>query len=106
MKHRHGIIATVAALMLLPMLLQAADAPAAPKAEDRPTTAKPGPDKPGKDKAAVNCEATDGSRIRKSKAECAASQDPGKRVISADELNNTGEMNTGDALRKLDPRVQ
>lgn len=96
MKYRTTPLAAALAVLLLPVATMAADGK---KPED--TSAQ-------KTEEAVACTQITGSRIRPSKADvasgrkCATTTQP-TRSYSKDELDTTGEMSVGDALRKLDP---
>lgn len=53
-------------------------------------------------KAKVRCEDSTGSRIKPRKADCEPIVRP-SRTYSRDLMQTTGEINTYEALRKLDP---
>ncbi len=109
-----GTLAALTAALLLPLSAFAAD-PVAPPAN---TAAKPAPtetetktatetrtkDAEAK-KAEAKCEQSTSSRIRKSKEDCGKDASP-TRSYSKDEIESTGQTDTGEALRRLDPRVQ
>lgn len=55
-------------------------------------------------KTSPDCEDTTSSRIRRDKAgSCAKSASP-TRSYSREDIERTGQMDVGDALRRLDPR--
>ncbi len=81
---------------------------ASDKASDKAADSKAANSKAADNKAAdkkkeQDCVMTTGSRIRRDSARACA---PGERVYTAEEIAATGEMNTSEALRKLDPRFQ
>jgi hypothetical protein len=85
----------------------AADGKAGNKASEK-TSSKAAESKATNNKAGdkqqeQQCAVTTGSRIRRDPARVCA---PGERSFTADEIAATGEMNTSEALRKLDPRFQ
>jgi hypothetical protein len=98
MTRRYRTIAALAAALLLPLGLNAAEpakpaAPAAESAVDAKTK-----------KAEPKCESTATTRIRKMKSSDCAKDAVGARTYSKEELERTGEIEVGEALRKLDPR--
>ena len=99
MNLRTGTLATLAAAMLLPLGAIAADAPAPAKAQSEATAAKE------KKVEKAPCESTATTRLRRSKGEDCV-RDPGSRTWTKEELDNTGQMDTREALKRLDPRIQ
>ncbi len=86
----------LAALLLLPMVALAAEAPT-------PLTAQG--TKVVKAKEQPRCEAPTGSRIRPSeKTGCDKKPDPFLTSYSQDDLLKTGQIDINQALRRLDPR--
>jgi hypothetical protein len=55
-------------------------------------------------KADTKCEQSTSSRIHKNKGDCDKDSQP-TSSYSKEELESTGQTDTGDALRRLDPRV-
>ncbi|HEV7633017.1 MAG TPA: hypothetical protein VGO41_08490 [Steroidobacteraceae bacterium] len=55
-------------------------------------------------KADTKCEQSTSSRIRKNKGDCDKDSQP-TSSYSKEELESTGQTDTADALRRLDPRV-
>jgi hypothetical protein len=98
MKIRSFTLAAVASVLVLPVTLQAADAssPAAPKADTRSSAASAR-------KADTHCATTTQTRIRKSKTE-GCNDVPSTRTYSREDLESTGQFDTGEALKRLDPR--
>lgn len=102
MKHRSGFIsAALAAVLLAPLgVVQAADSAPAPKAD-----VKAKKDDAKKDEA--KCEVAPGSRIQRKKPDnCKDLAKQPYRSYSKEEIDNTGETNIAEALRKLDPSFQ
>jgi len=104
MRRRSRIIAILAAALVLPVALQAADpkVPAKPKAEEKPAAEA----KQVASKAEPKCEYITGSRIRHNPKVNCDDGTPGLRVFTSDELQSTGEVDVAEALRRLDPRMR
>lgn len=108
MKTANSLTAALAVALLLPLgtALAAEPAATAPAAEQAaPTAAEDGKDSP---KKAHRAKATDhrctASRIRKDKAvDCEKTAAP-TRTYTQEDIQQTGETDIGQALRKLDPR--
>jgi hypothetical protein len=98
MTTRSGIIAAFAVALIAPLgAVQAADS--APKAAAK--------EKSEAKKEEAKCDAAPGSRIKLSKPEeCKKLAKQPFRSYSKEDLDNTGDINVADALRKLDPAVQ
>ena len=99
MKHRSGFITAALAFALLAPLgaAHAADSAPAPKAD-----VKAKKDEAKKDEA--KCDVAPGSRIQRKKPEvCKDIAQQPYRSYSKEEIDNTGETNIAEALRKLDP---
>jgi len=99
MKHRSGLIsAALAAVLMAPLgVAYSADSPPAPKAD-----AKPKKDDATKDEA--KCDVAPGSRIQRKKPDvCKDIAKQPYRSFTKQEIDNTGETNVAEALRKLDP---
>jgi hypothetical protein len=105
MKFRSRWLAVFVAAMLMPFAAVAADAEKAEAAKTEKTAAK---EKAEPKKAeAVACGKITGSRIKSSKAmACEKASNRPVRIYTAEELRNTGEFDTAEALRTLDPAVQ
>jgi hypothetical protein len=97
MKTRSAILAALALALLAPLgVVSAADTASAPKVAAK--------EKNIADKDESKCETAPGSRIKQSKPEdCKKLAKQPFRSYSKKELENTGELDTGEALRKLDP---
>jgi hypothetical protein len=97
MRLRNLLLSLAVAGLLAPATLLAADSdspkPTADKAEAKP-------DKP---KAAVACEHVTGTRIQPSPKNGCKSPVTPYRTFSQEELQRTGEIDQGEALKKLDP---
>lgn len=105
MQHRTGLILGMAWLCLTAGVASAAE-PAAPSAT---ADAKATKDAPRKKATAdvAKCTQAPGSHIKLAKPEdCDKVARGPYRSFSKEELENTGESNLGEALRKLDPRFQ
>jgi hypothetical protein len=90
MKFRSRVIALSAAALLTPWVCMAGDKPSADAAA-------------AKKKSTAPCDHVTGSRIRPSAARnCESSVRP-FRSYSAEELQQAGEINLDEALRKIDP---
>ena len=96
MKLYTGKVAALAAALLLPLGAVAAE-PAAPA--DKPVAAQEAKPK----KIDKSCESASASRIRKEKGECINSAAP-TRSFSKEEIESTGQTDTAEALKRLDPR--
>lgn len=97
--HRTRILSTVAAISLLAALPVAADD------RDHPTTAAaPAPASQRDDASALpaGCVRETGSRIKPAKGACGTAAG---RVHDAGQLESTGALSAGDALRRLDPTL-
>ncbi len=95
--HRTRILSTVAAISLLAALPVAADD------RDHPTTtAAPAPASPQDDVSVLpaGCIRETGSRIKPAKGACGTAAG---RAHDAGQLESTGAVSAGDALRRLDP---
>jgi hypothetical protein len=103
MSIRSGIIAAFAVALLAPLgAVRAGDTDTAPKA-----AAKENKENNEAKKEETKCDAAPGSRIKLSKPEeCKKLAKQPFRSYSKEELDTTGEMDVGDALRKLDPAVR
>lgn len=99
MKIRSITAAALASALLLPLTLHAGDEtpPPAAKTEASATSAHKGA------KADPRCEPTAQTRIRKNKAQGCIDIQP-TRSYSREELENTGQTDTAEALKRLDPR--
>lgn len=51
----------------------------------------------------INCLKQTGSRIKRKDGECIEAP---SKVITRDDIDRTGSINTADAIRKLDPAVR
>ena len=104
MKRCLGTVAFIAAALMLPVGLQAADSEPAtkPKAEEKPAAEAPEAVR----KAEPKCEYITGSRIRRNPKVKCDDGSPGLRVFTADDLQSTGETDLYQALRKLDTRMR
>ncbi|WP_439639856.1 hypothetical protein [Nevskia sp.] len=93
------ILSTVAAISLLATLPVAADDRDHPK-----TTAAPAPASQQDDASALpaGCVRETGSRIKPAKGACGTAAG---RVHDAGQLQSTGALSAGDALRRLDPTL-
>ena len=98
MKNSARTLTALAAAVLIPLGALAADAPPPAASETKATDSKA-------KKAEPKCEQSSASRIRKNEADCAKDSQP-TRSYSKEELDGTGQTDTGEALRRLDPRVQ
>jgi len=88
MKFRAQILAIAAAALLAPLAAMSADTKDEPKAE----------------KPAATCQQVTGSRIKPRDAtSCDKSSNRPFRSYSAESLQETGEIDLVEALRKLDP---
>lgn len=96
-KHLPIRLAALAAALLIPLGALAADSPQ-PKAEQK--AAQKAGQKVDKD-----CEVSTASRIHRSKTDCPKDMQP-TRSYSKQELESTGQIDTGEALRRLDPRFR
>jgi uncharacterized low-complexity protein len=124
MKNSARTLTALAAAILIPLGALAAD-PVAPatNAESTQATETPAADSKATDsnateskatdtkaahskarKADTKCEQSTSSRIRKNKGDCGKDSQP-TSTYSKEELESTGQTDTGDALRRLDPRV-
>lgn len=100
MKIRNGLLAAGLAVLLAPAALAAEEAqkPAVEKAAVEKTASE----KPAKPDA-KECEMNTGSRIRPQKADgCKPVKQP-YRTYTQEELQRTGSIDLGEALRQLDP---
>jgi len=98
MKQRSGLIsAALAAVLLAPLgAAYSADTPPAPKADAKA--------KKDATKDEAKCDVAPGSRIQRKKPEvCKDIAQQPYRSFSKEEIENTGETNIAEALRKLDP---
>jgi hypothetical protein len=106
MSLRHLLLSLAVTGLLAPATLLAADSdspkPAAEKADAKPTADKADA-KPDKPKAAVTCEHVTGTRIQPSPKNGCQSPVKPYRTFSQEELQRTGEIDQGEALKKLDP---
>jgi len=119
MKTSARTLTALAAAFLIPLGALAAE-PEAPAttAESTQVTETPAADSKATDskardskathskakKADTKCEQSTASRIRKNKGDCDKDSQP-TSSYSKEELESTGQTDTGDALRRLDPRV-
>jgi curli biogenesis system outer membrane secretion channel CsgG len=93
MKRLAASFAALAAAFVLPLVAVATE----PAAAAAVTKAK---------KFEKTCEATATSRIRRGKAgDCATETQP-TRTFTQRDLESTGQFDMGEALRRLDPRLQ
>jgi hypothetical protein len=93
MKRHSAFLTALAVAALLPLSSIAAEpAPAAAAATAKAKKA----DKP--------CEPATASRIRKSKADDCKKDMPPAGTYTKEDLDSTGQTDTGEALRRLDPR--
>jgi Ni/Co efflux regulator RcnB len=108
MKYRSTIIAAAAAL-LAPLALHAAEKAAQPNKDAKPVAAaeakaEQAQAKPDESKA--KCTYVTGSRIRHDPPVDCDQSTSNLRTYTAEDLQNTGQIDIGDALRWLDPRFQ
>jgi hypothetical protein len=90
MKRLSASLAALAVAFVLPLAAVATEPATAP------TKAK---------KVEKACEAA-ASRIRRSKADDCAKETQPTRTFTQRDLENTGQFDTAEALRRLDPRLQ
>jgi hypothetical protein len=97
MKIRSGIVTAFAVALIAPL--------GAVHAADTDTTAKePAKEKSAAKKDEAKCDVAPGSRIRQAKSEdCKKIAKQPFRSYSKEEIDNTGETDINEALRKLDP---
>ncbi len=116
MKRHSGTMAVIASALMLPAGLYAADSEPTAKstseskpaadAQDSADKARDADKKVEAAKAEPKCEYVTGSRIRHHPPVKCEDGTPGLRVITADDLQTTGEVDITEALRKLDPRMR
>jgi hypothetical protein len=109
MKTHSRLVVSVAMAVLAIAVVQAEEKAAPVKPDAKPAesaaaateaTVKPAETKP----AEAKCEYVTGSRIRHDPPVDCDEGPPGSRTFTSKELQNTGELNMAEALRKLDPR--
>ena len=105
MKFRSRLLAVLVTALFIPIASAAADEAKTDAANTEKALAK---EKAEPKKAeAVACGKITGSRIRSSKAtDCEKASNRPIRIYTAEELKNTGEFDTAEALRTLDPSIQ
>ena len=109
MKYRSTLVA-IAATLLAPLALHAAEMTAQPKKDAKPAAAaaeaksKQADAKPEETKA--KCAYVTGSRIKHDPPVDCDQSTSNLRTYTAEDLQNTGQIDIGDALRWLDPRFQ
>lgn len=91
-------LAALAAAFVLPVSAVATE-PAAPAAVTSVAVTKA-------KKVEKTCEATATSRIRRNTADDCAKQMQPTRTFTQRDLETTGQFDTAEALRRLDPRLQ
>ncbi|RYZ63585.1 MAG: hypothetical protein EOP08_10655 [Proteobacteria bacterium] len=96
MKIRTTTLPALAATLLLPATLFAADEPAPAEAKAAAARAA---------KADLSCEPSARSRIRKARSLGCNDAQP-TRSYSREDLQSTGQFDSAEALRRLDPRFQ
>lgn len=102
MTRRFNPISILAAALLMPLGALAAETAAPPT--DPP--AKEAPKAHVTKKPVEDCRETAATRIHKNKpGECAKSTQP-TRTYTKEDLDSTGQTDTGEALKRLDPRFQ
>ncbi len=103
MKNSARTLTALAAALLIPLGAFAADAVTPPaKAPDAKAEVK-SEAKPTR-KAEIKCEQPVASRIQKGKSDCDKGA-LGTRTYTREEIESTGQTDTAEALRRLDPRV-
>ena len=105
MKRHSGMLATFAAALLLPLGAMAAEP--AEKPESQSPTETQVQDEQGKKaqkKAEKPCTTSTASRIRRDKADTCGKESQPTRTYSREEIESTGQTDTAEALRRLDPR--
>ena len=108
MKYRSVFIA-VAATVLAPLALHAADKTAQPNKDAKPVAAaeaKADQAQAKPEEAKAKCAYVTGSRIRHDPPVDCDQSTANVRTYTAEDLQNTGQIELGDALRWLDPRFQ
>ena len=95
MKCRPATFPSLALAMLLPL--------GALSAEPEPQ-AKPGESTEQAKKVEKGCKVSSSSRIRRDSEDCSKDSLPTRRY-SREDIESTGQMDTGEALRRLDPRL-
>ena len=95
MKWQSTALAALGATMLLSLGAVAAEAPARADGAIAATSKA--------SKTESRCDASATSRIRRKNDDCARSAAP-TRTWTKQDLESTGQMDTGEALRRLDPR--
>lgn len=114
MRNRTKAIAIIAAALLMPALhagepAEGSEASAAAKPAAAPKGEKKKKELAAKAQAAEasgKCEYVTGSRIRHDPPVDCDNSAHAMRVFTSDELLGTGASDIGEALRKLDPRMQ
>jgi hypothetical protein len=98
MIRRTRTLTLIAAALLMPLGVMAADAPAPATDAPKATTAKPAR------KTALGCDETTSSRIRRDKGgKCTPSSAP-TRTYTKEDIDTTGQADLSEALKRLDPR--
>ncbi|MCX7072969.1 MAG: hypothetical protein NTW01_18455 [Gammaproteobacteria bacterium] len=97
--HRTRILSTVAAISLLAGLPVAANDRNSPATA---TTPAPAPQQEDASAPPAGCVRETGSRIKPAKGACGTAAG---RVHDAGQLESTGALSAGDALRRLDPML-
>jgi hypothetical protein len=103
MRLRNLLLSLAVAGLLAPATLLAADGDSPKPTADKPTTDKAEAKPDAKPKAAVTCEHVTGTRIQPSPKNGCKSPVTPYRTFSQEELQRTGEIDQGEALKKLDP---